>query len=79
VLAQDPNLLVGQASVLARGIVAPDPNIRVVSADATAWVLDVTGPLGPLIDRLPGLPVADIEVRAASLEDYVLGLYRGGA
>jgi len=56
-----------------------DPNIRVVSADASAWVLDVVGPLGPLVERLAGLPVADITVRAPSPEDYVLGLYRGDA
>ena len=68
---------VGQASVLAQAGVGSDPNIRVVSADAGTWVLDVTGPLGPLVERLAGLRVADIDVRTPSLEDYVLGLYRG--
>jgi ABC-2 type transport system ATP-binding protein len=51
--------------------------VRVVSVEPDRWVLDVTGPLGPLMERLAGLPVADIDVRTPSLEDYVLGLYRG--
>ena len=41
------------------------------------WALDLTGPLGPLVEQLAGLRVADIDVRTPSLEDYVLGLYRG--
>jgi ABC-2 type transport system ATP-binding protein len=54
----------------------PDaPGVRVVSSDAARWVLEVTGPMGPLLDRLQGLKVADIDVRQASLEDYVLRLY----
>jgi ABC-2 type transport system ATP-binding protein len=53
------------------------PGVHVVSADASRWVLDVTGPLGPLVDRLQGLAVADIDVRPVSLQDYVLNLYSG--
>jgi ABC-2 type transport system ATP-binding protein len=56
-----------------------DHAVRVVSQEPGRWVLDVVGPLGPLVERLAGLPVADIDVRAPSLEDYVLGLYRGNA
>jgi ABC-2 type transport system ATP-binding protein len=55
----------------------PLPGAHVVSSEPDRVVLDVTGPLGPLIERLAGLPVADLDVRAPSLEDYVLGLYRG--
>jgi ABC-2 type transport system ATP-binding protein len=40
-------------------------------------VLHVAGSLGPLLERLGGAQVADLDVRSASLEDYVLGLYRG--
>jgi ABC-2 type transport system ATP-binding protein len=54
----------------------PDvPGVRVVSSDAARWVLEVSGPMGPLLDRLRGLGVADIDVQRASLEDYVLRLY----
>jgi ABC-2 type transport system ATP-binding protein len=54
----------------------PDvPGVRVVSADAGHWALEVAGPMGPLLDRLRGLPVADIDVERPSLEDYVLRLY----
>jgi ABC-2 type transport system ATP-binding protein len=54
-----------------------DPRIHVVSDAGDCWVLDVAGPLGPLVERLAGLPVADVVVQQPSLEDYVLGLYRG--
>jgi ABC-2 type transport system ATP-binding protein len=54
----------------------PDvPGVRVVLSDAVHWVLEVTGAMGPLLDRLQGLPVADIDVQRPSLEDYVLRLY----
>jgi ABC-2 type transport system ATP-binding protein len=54
----------------------PDlPGVRLVSRDAARWVLDVVGPLGPLLDRLHGMPVSDIDVQRCSLEDYVLRLY----
>ena len=54
----------------------PDaPGVRVVSQDAARWVLEVSGPLGPLLERLHGLPVEDLDVQPASLEDYVLHLY----
>jgi ABC-2 type transport system ATP-binding protein len=51
------------------------PGVRVVSGEAARWVLEVTGAMGPLLDRLQGLPVADIDVQRPSLEDYVLRLY----
>jgi ABC-2 type transport system ATP-binding protein len=54
----------------------PDqPGIRVVSFSASEWVLEVSGPLGPLLASLRGLPVADIDVERPSLEDYVLRIY----
>ena len=56
--------------------VVPDaPGVRVVSQDAARWVLEVSGQMGPLLERLHGLPVEDIDVQPASLEDYVLRLY----
>ena len=49
--------------------------IRAVSSSATEWVLEVSGPMGPLLESLRGLPVADLDVERASLEDYVLRIY----
>jgi len=51
------------------------PGVRVVSQDQARWVLEVSGPMGPLLQRLHGLPVDDLDVQPASLEDYVLHLY----
>jgi hypothetical protein len=42
------------------------------------WRLDVAGPLGPLLALLEGLPVTDIEIEEARLEDVVLRYYREG-
>ncbi len=54
----------------------PDlPGVRIVSYTATEWSLEVSGPLGPLVGNLRGLPVADIDVDRPSLEDYVLRIY----
>lgn len=49
--------------------------VRVVSQAADCWVLDVEGPLGPVLEGLRGLPVADVDAPRPSLNDYVLGLY----
>lgn len=40
------------------------------------WRLTVAGPLGPLLARLERLPVRDLEVEEARLEDVVLRYYR---
>ena len=40
------------------------------------WRLTVIGPLGPLLARLEGLPVEDMELEEARLEDVVLKYYR---
>jgi ABC-2 type transport system ATP-binding protein len=40
------------------------------------WRLTITGPLGPLLALLEGLPVKDMEVDEARLEDVVLRYYR---
>ena len=40
------------------------------------WRLTVAGPLGPLLARLEGLPVKDMELEEARLEDVVLKYYR---
>ena len=40
------------------------------------WRLTVVGPLGPLLALLQGLPVEDMELEEARLEDVVLKYYR---
>ena len=54
-----------------------DRSIQVASVAAQQWMLNVQGPLGPLMSLLDGLPVADLEVREPRLEDVVIGYYRG--
>jgi ABC-2 type transport system ATP-binding protein len=44
-----------------------------------AWIVRVRGPLGPLISMLASLPLEDIDVEEAHLEDVLLGYYRNGA
>jgi ABC-2 type transport system ATP-binding protein len=48
-------------------------------AASRRWLLEVRGPLGPLMARLAGLPVEDLDVRAPHLEDVVVRYYRGEA
>jgi ABC-2 type transport system ATP-binding protein len=54
------------------------PDVRVVSAGDREWRLELLGPLGPLLQSLNTLPVDDIELESATLEEYVLGLYSAG-
>jgi ABC-2 type transport system ATP-binding protein len=42
------------------------------------WNLKVEGPLGPLLRAIASLPVQDIEVTEAKLEDVILKYYREG-
>jgi hypothetical protein len=44
-----------------------------------SWNLKVEGPLGPLLGTIAGLPVQDIEIEEARLEDVILKYYRDGA
>jgi ABC-2 type transport system ATP-binding protein len=41
------------------------------------WVLDVRGPVGPLVSALAGLPVRDLAVQPFKLEDYIAQFYAG--
>ncbi len=62
----------------AEGQLLPPPEIagvRAVSSSPTEWVLEVSGPMGPLLEHLRGQPVIDLDVTRASLEDYVLQIY----
>ncbi len=60
-------------SPVTRSISSPDAVIR--EQTPTEWVLDVRGPLGPLLERLAGLPVLDLHVEPFKLEDYVARFY----
>ena len=53
--------------------------VAVVSASPTQWVLDVQGPLGPLLQALTAFPVHDVDVEPFKLEDYVARFYAQGS
>src|SRR5438046_1132115 len=61
--------------------VPPDlpPGHEFVETFPQTWHLNVVGPLGPLLAVLARLPVKDLEVQEARLEDVVLKYYREGA
>lgn len=64
-----------------RPVASPGPfpaNVRVVSHGDREWRLELFGPAGPLLQSLDALPVEDVEMETATLEEYVLGLYSGG-
>ena len=54
------------------------PGVTIVSRRDRQWVLDVAGPLGPLIAALAGLPVDDVRYLTPTLEEIVLGLFAEG-
>ena len=51
------------------------PGVVVRHQTPTEWVLDVRGPLGPLLEQLAGLPVLDVQVDPFKLEDYIAPFY----
>jgi ABC-2 type transport system ATP-binding protein len=53
--------------------------MTVVSRSPSSWVLEVRGPLGPLVTSLGGLPIEDVRVEPFTLEDYVLRFYSNEA
>jgi ABC-2 type transport system ATP-binding protein len=57
--------------------VPPVPGARVLSHSPTRIVLDVEGPLGPLLAAMAALPVRDLHVEPFNLEDHVLRHYAG--
>ncbi len=52
------------------------PGLQLTEQTPRLWRLAVVGPLGPLLARLEGLPVEDMEIEEARLEDVVLRYYR---
>jgi ABC-2 type transport system ATP-binding protein len=53
------------------------PEVTVLAARPRAWELELRGPMGALVARLPRAEVSDLEVHEARLEDIVLRYYRG--
>jgi len=51
--------------------------IEIVEVSPDQWSLRVRGSIGPVVESLAGLPVADLDVREPRLEDVVLHYYRG--
>jgi ABC-2 type transport system ATP-binding protein len=68
--------------VFAADVPPPDPaamaGIAPRSAQPREWTFDARGPLGPLLARLAGMPVADLQVDEPRLEDVIIAYYRGG-
>ena len=54
------------------------PNVVPISRESQRWVVDISGPLGPLLASLGSLPVHDIAVAPFAIEDTVLHLYEEG-
>jgi ABC-2 type transport system ATP-binding protein len=52
---------------------------EMIDAQASTWILRVTGPLGSLPSFLAAFPVADLAVEEARLEDVLVKYYRDGA
>jgi ABC-2 type transport system ATP-binding protein len=55
------------------------PGHRVVEINPRSWSLQVEGLLGPLVALLAGLPVKDMEVAEARLEDVLINYYQEDA
>jgi ABC-2 type transport system ATP-binding protein len=51
------------------------PGVTVVSSSGSLWVVDVQGPLGPIVQALAAFPIHDIHVDAFKLEDFVARYY----
>ena len=54
------------------------PGHELLETQPRVWTLRVNGPLGPLLGALSGLPVSDLMVEEAHLEDVILKYYREG-
>jgi beta-exotoxin I transport system ATP-binding protein len=54
------------------------PGYEMIEPKPRAWLLRVTGPLAALPSFLASLPVADLAVEEARLEDVLVGYYRDG-
>ena len=49
--------------------------VVLVTCDPQRWVMDMRGPVGPLLPVLASLPVADLSIAPFALEDALLPLF----
>jgi ABC-2 type transport system ATP-binding protein len=59
------------------GSCPPLPGVTTVSSTGRQWVLEVHGPLGPVLQALSAFPVHDLQVESFKLEDFVARHYAG--
>jgi ABC-2 type transport system ATP-binding protein len=52
------------------------PGVELTTVTPLAWTFAARGPLGPLVQMLSGLPLADLKVEEPRLEDIVIDYYR---
>ena len=64
------------ADVAAERLAAP-AGCETIEIGPRAWTLAALGPLGPLVEAVADLPVADLEVSEPHLEDVLARYYRG--
>ena len=59
--------------------IGPPPDVVIVAREPQRWVIEARGPLGPLIEQLGRLPVADISMTSLGLEEAILHLFEDRA
>jgi ABC-2 type transport system ATP-binding protein len=52
------------------------PGWTLVEQSPTEWAIRAAGPVGPLVERLAGVPVRDLEIVEPALEDVLRSFYR---
>jgi ABC-2 type transport system ATP-binding protein len=52
----------------------PPAGVLVIDREPQRWVIDVAGPLGPLLVAISALPVADVDVAPFTIDDAILRL-----
>jgi ABC-2 type transport system ATP-binding protein len=60
------------------GTTSLPPGSEIIETGPRSWNLKVEGPLGPLLRAIATLPVQDLEIEEAKLEDVILKYYRDG-
>lgn len=54
---------------------APLSGVTVRTRSDRRWVLEVSGPLGPLLQALSALPVHDLQIEPFRLDDHIAAFY----
>ena len=50
-------------------------DMKVRARSGLEWVVEIHGPLGPLLETLAGLPVRDLQIEPFRLDDYIASFY----